>query len=60
MLALTRIILVKTGIQEVEKLQPYGVGVVSVKTPRIVLPWTTVNPTMYSSSSTAPRAYLQL
>jgi hypothetical protein len=38
MLALTRIILVKTGIQEVEKLQPYGVGVVSVKTPRMVLP----------------------
>ena len=38
MLALTRIILVKTGIQEVEKLQPYDVGVVSVKTPRMVLP----------------------
>ncbi len=38
MLALTRIILVKTGIREVEKLQPYGVGVVSVETPRMVLP----------------------
>jgi hypothetical protein len=38
MLALTRIILVKAGVREVEKLQPYGVSVVSVKTPRIVLP----------------------